>query len=90
VRQWQDAFFDERRMASEYPWMPDLEKLAEAFGARGFTLREYDEVADTLTAALEYDGPSVVDAHVDPRENVYPMVPSGGDNAEFALAEDQL
>jgi len=90
VRQWQDAFFDRRRMASEYPWIPDLEKLAEAFGARGFTLREYDEVADTLEAALEYDGPSVVDVHIDPTENVFPMVPSGGDNAEFALAEDHL
>jgi len=90
VRQWQDAFFERRRMASEYPWVPDFAALAEAFGARGFTMREYDEVADTLEAALEYDGPSVVDAHIDPAENVYPMVPSGGDNARFALSEDQL
>jgi len=90
VRQWQDAFFEGRRMASEYPWIPDFETLAEAFGARGFTLREYDDVADVLEEAMEYDGPSVVDAHIDPAENVYPMVPSGGDNARFALSEDQL
>ena len=90
VRQWQDAFFDQRRMASMYGWMPDFAKLAEAFGARGFTLREYDEVADTLRAAIDYDGPSIVDAHIDPDENVYPMVPSGGDNCQFALSEDQL
>ncbi|WP_254534573.1 biosynthetic-type acetolactate synthase large subunit [Halomarina litorea] len=90
VRQWQDAFFDERRMASMYGWMPDFAQLAEAFGARGFTLREYDDVADTLQAAIDYDGPSVVDAHIDPDENVYPMVPSGGDNSQFALSEDQL
>jgi len=90
VRQWQDAFFERRRMASEYPWVPDFAALAEAFGARGFTLEGYDEVADTLQAAFDYDGPSVVDAHIDPAENVYPMVPSGGDNARFALAEDQL
>jgi acetolactate synthase-1/2/3 large subunit len=90
VRQWQDAFFERRRMASEYPWVPDFEALAEAFGARGFTLSDYDEVADTIEAALGYDGPSVVDVHIDPAENVYPMVPSGGDNARFALAEDQL
>jgi acetolactate synthase I/II/III large subunit len=90
VRQWQDAFFERRRMASEYPWMPDFAKLAEAFGAKGFTLREYNEVAETLEAARAYDGPSIVDAHIDPAENVYPMVASGGDNAEFALAEDQL
>ncbi|MFC7154815.1 biosynthetic-type acetolactate synthase large subunit [Halomarina halobia] len=90
VRQWQDAFFGGRRMASEYPWMPDFATLAEAFGARGFTLDSYDDVADTLEAALAYDGPSVVDAHIDPAENVYPMVPSGGANDQFALSEDHL
>ena len=77
-------------MASEYPWIPDFAELAEAFGAKGLTLREYDAVADTLQEAIEYDGPAVVDAYIDPAENVYPMVSSGGDNARFALAEDQL
>ncbi|MFC6835797.1 biosynthetic-type acetolactate synthase large subunit [Halomarina ordinaria] len=90
VRQWQDAFFGGRRMASEYRWMPDFATLAEAFGARGFTVDDYDDVADTLEAALDYDGPSVVDAFVDPAENVYPMVPSGGANDQFALSEDHL
>jgi acetolactate synthase-1/2/3 large subunit len=90
VRQWQDAFFGERHMASEYPWVPDFDTLAEAFGARGFRIESYDEVDAVVAEALEYDGPSVVDAHIDPGENVYPMVPSGGDNGLFALAEDQL
>ncbi|QLG26084.1 biosynthetic-type acetolactate synthase large subunit [Halorarum halophilum] len=90
VRQWQDAFFEGRHMASEYDWMPEFDKLAEAFGARGFRIDSYDEVADVVGEALAYDGPSVVDAHIDPRENVYPMVSSGGANGEFALTEDQL
>jgi acetolactate synthase-1/2/3 large subunit len=90
VRQWQDAFFGERHMASEYPWIPDFDTLAEAFGARGFRIETYDEVAPVVAEALEHDGPSVVDAHIDPGENVYPMVPSGGDNGLFALSEDQL
>ncbi|RRJ33740.1 biosynthetic-type acetolactate synthase large subunit [Halocatena pleomorpha] len=90
VRQWQDAFFDQRRMASEYQWVPDFATLAEAFGAKGFTVREYEAVPDTLEAAQAYDGPSVVDVFIDPEENVYPMVSSGGNNAEFALSEDQL
>ncbi|SDR36569.1 biosynthetic-type acetolactate synthase large subunit [Natronobacterium texcoconense] len=90
VRQWQDAFFEGRHAASEYNWMPEFDKLAEAFGAQGFRIDEYDEVADTIEAALEYDGPSVIDVHIDPQANVYPMVPSGGDNARFALTEDQL
>ncbi|SFG16955.1 acetolactate synthase, large subunit [Halopelagius inordinatus] len=90
VRQWQDAFFDRRRMAADYDWCPEFDKLAEAFGARGFRVDEYDEVADTIEAALDYDGPSVVDFHIDPAENVYPMVASGAPNGKFALTEDQL
>jgi hypothetical protein len=48
VRQWQDAFFEHRRMASEYPWIPEFDMLAEAFGARGFRLETYDDVGETL------------------------------------------
>jgi acetolactate synthase-1/2/3 large subunit len=90
VRQWQDAFFDGRRMASEYPWVPQFDVLAEGFGAKGFTLDTQADVEETLQAALEYDGPSVVDVHVDPEEDVYPMVPSGGNNTNFAMNGDQL
>ncbi len=90
VRQWQDAFFEGRHSASEYGWCPEFDKLAEAFGAKGFRIDDYDDVADTIEAAIAYDGPSVIDAHIDPQANVYPMVPSGGDNGQFALTEDQL
>ncbi|WP_336346238.1 biosynthetic-type acetolactate synthase large subunit [Halalkalicoccus ordinarius] len=90
VRQWQDAFFEGRRMASEYSWVPQFDVLAEAFGAQGFRLETDNEVEETLQAALDYDGPSVVDAHVDPAEDVYPIVPSGGDNAKFAMNGAQL
>jgi len=90
VRQWQDAFFDGRHSASEYGWCPDFAKLAEAFGAKGITVEDYDEVADAVEDSLAYDGPAVVDFRVDPEENVYPMVPSGGDNGQFALEADQL
>ncbi|WP_267161836.1 biosynthetic-type acetolactate synthase large subunit [Halovenus salina] len=90
VRQWQDGFFEGRHMASKYGWVPEFDTLAEAFGARGFSLDDADDAEATLTAASEYDGPAVVDAHIDPDENVYPMVPSGGDNARFALNETQL
>lgn len=90
VRQWQDGFYEGRRMASEYPWIPQFDKLAEAFGAAGFRIDEYDDVEETIQKAREYDGPAVIDAIIDPTENVYPMVPSGGDNARFALNDEQL
>ena len=90
VRQWQDGFYEGRHMASEYPWIPQLDKVAEAFGAKGFRIETYEEVEETIQAAREYDGPAVIDAIIDPKENVYPMVPSGGDNAEFVLNATQL
>ncbi|MFC6785033.1 biosynthetic-type acetolactate synthase large subunit [Halobaculum halobium] len=90
VRQWQDAFFEGNHMASQYDWMPEFDTLAEAFGAKGFRIDEYDDVEGVVEEALAYDGPSVVDAHIDPEENVYPMVASGAANGQFALAEDQL
>jgi len=90
VRQWQDGFYEGRRMASEYPWVPQFDMLAEAFGARGFRLEDPEEVDEVLEKARNYDGPAVIDAIIDPAENVYPMVPSGGDNGLFALNGDQL
>ncbi|MCQ4332780.1 biosynthetic-type acetolactate synthase large subunit [Natronomonas sp. F2-12] len=90
VRQWQDVFFGQRHMASDYPWIPEFDTLAEAFGARGFRIDTDEEVEGVIEEALAYDGPSVVDVHIDPGEKVYPMVPGGGDNGLFALTEEQL
>ena len=90
IRQWQDSFYDGRQMASEYSWIPEFDKLAEAYGAQGLRMEGYDEVEETIQRARDYDGPSVIDAFIDPTENVYPMVPSGGDNARFALNERHL
>ncbi len=90
VRQWQDAFFEGRRMASEYPWVPKFDTLAEAFGADGFRIEGYDDAPDVIEEALATDGPAVVDVYIDPTEDVYPMVPSGGDNGQFALSEEHL
>ena len=90
VRQWQDSFYGGNRMASEYPWVPRFDKLAEAYGAQGLRLEDYDEVDEVIELARAYDGPSVIDTIIDPEENVYPIVPAGGDNARFALSEAML
>jgi acetolactate synthase-1/2/3 large subunit len=90
VQQWQDGFYDGRRMASEYDWVPDFAALAEAFGATGLRLESYDDAAETIERALDADGPTVVDVLIDPEEKVFPMVPSGGANHEFALTEEHL
>ena len=90
VRQWQDGFYDGRRTASEYPWVPQFDAVAEAFGAKGLRAETYEGLEECIQTARAYDGPAVIDAAIDPEENVYPMVPGGGDNARFALDDDQL
>ncbi|MBS3760187.1 biosynthetic-type acetolactate synthase large subunit [Halodesulfurarchaeum sp.] len=90
IRQWQDAFYDQRRYESKWDWGPDFASLAEAYGAQGLQAMAYDEVPEVIEEAFAYDGPSVIDFHIDQVADVYPMVPSGGNNAEFALEEDHL
>ena len=43
---------------------PRFDRLAEVYGARGFYVTRPDEIADTVTAALALDGPSVIEIPV--------------------------
>ncbi len=50
----------------------DFAKVAEAFGARGFTITDPRECRATLEEALRHPGPVVVQAVVDPNEPPMP------------------
>ncbi len=76
VRQWQELFYQKRYVASAMK-NPDYARVAEAFGAKGLSVREKGEVRDAIEQMLRHDGPVVLDVHVDPDENVYPMVAAG-------------
>ena len=78
VRQWQDMFFEERFSQVELTHhVPDYAALAEAYGARGFTVEREDDLVDALAEALECGRTAVVDCRVDPREHCFPMIPAG-------------
>ena len=78
VRQWQELFYEERESGVDLEGNPDFAKLAEAYGAKGFTLRRPGDVRRILTQALEYnDGPCVINAEVEKADNVFPMIPAG-------------
>ncbi|MDE0023321.1 MAG: biosynthetic-type acetolactate synthase large subunit [Spirochaetaceae bacterium] len=78
VRQWQELFYEERESGVDLEGNPDFAKLAESYGAKGFTLRRPGDVRRILTAALEYnDGPCVINAEVEKTDNVFPMIPAG-------------
>ncbi len=76
VRQWQELFYGKRYVASKM-CNPDYARVAEAFGAKGIAVREKGQVPDAIRTMLETPGPVVLDVHVDPTENVYPMVSVG-------------
>jgi acetolactate synthase-1/2/3 large subunit len=79
VQQWQEMFFEERLSQVHLTHqVPDYAQLAEAYGARGYTLSSEDEL-DVLEEALELGRSRtvVVDARVDPKEQCFPMIPAG-------------
>ena len=43
---------------------PRLDRLAEAYGARGFHVSRPDEIGDAVTAALKSEGPCVIEIPV--------------------------
>ncbi len=76
VRQWQELFYGRRYSCSSLE-NPDFARIAEAFGAVGVRADKKQEVPEVITAMLAEKRPCVVDFHVDPEENVWPMVPAG-------------
>ncbi len=79
VRQWQELFFD-RRYSHTYlaGGNPDFVRVAEAYGGHGILVEDAGDVEPALERAMEIDdGPVLIDFHVDPEENVFPMVPAG-------------
>lgn len=84
VRQWQELFFERRYMAVDMP-NPSFARVAEAFGCTGIDLKDPKDVPDAIRQMLDAPGPVVVDAHVEPEENVYPMVAVGKSLHEMTM-----
>ncbi len=77
VRQWQDIFYEKRHSHSLFPNNPDFARVSEAFNVKGFHVTTLKEFEEAMKIALTLDGPSVLDVHISPSENVYPMVCTG-------------
>jgi len=79
VRQWQEMFYDRTYSEVDISVAPDFVKLAEAYGARGFRAEKPSELREVMEAALTHKGVAVMDVVISKEENVFPMVPAGGD-----------
>ena len=91
VRQWQHLFYDRRESAVMLPQdLPDLVKLADAYGIPGFRAESMDELQAVLEKAVQVtDQPVIIDLRVDPEEMVFPMVPAGASNDAIIESHDE-
>ncbi len=78
VRQWQGIFYGERYSQTTLNRKTNFAALADAFGAKGFSVSSLDELEEVLKAADTGDtGSYVIDCHIDMDEKVLPMIPPG-------------
>ncbi|CAM4341010.1 biosynthetic-type acetolactate synthase large subunit [Paenibacillus tarimensis] len=87
VRQWQEIIYDNRYSHIDLAGSPDFVKLAEAYGVKAFRASNKEEARTAWEAALQHDGPAVVEFVVRKGENVYPMVTQGNTIDEMILGD---
>ncbi len=83
VRQWQELFFAERYSEVDLSDNPDFVKVAEAFGMPAFRIERQEEVEAAIKRILTSEGPLFCHVLIDPKENVWPLVPPGKSNSEM-------
>jgi acetolactate synthase-1/2/3 large subunit len=87
VRQWQDLFFDGNLSEVDLSDNPDFAAVARAFGIDAFRISRRDEVSPGIERLLDAPGPCLAHVIIDPRENVWPLVPPGKSNAEMIYGD---
>jgi acetolactate synthase-1/2/3 large subunit len=90
VRQWQELFHNSRYSETYLSTVPDWVKLAEAYGAEGRHVTRPEEVRPALRWAQQFrDRPVILNFMVVQEENVFPMVPAGGDTGNPILGPEE-
>jgi len=84
VRQWQELFFNERYSETHLK-NPDFVKVAEAYGIRGRKVTDRSELDGAIREMLEHRGPYLLEAVVETKGMVYPMVPAGGSVTDILI-----
>lgn len=69
----------------DYDYLPNFVKLAEAHGAKAYRVIDPDKLESTLKRAIFSGKTSVVEIIVEPRANVYPMIPGGKSVTEMVF-----
>jgi acetolactate synthase I/II/III large subunit len=87
VRQWQQLLHGGRYSHSYTEALPDFVKLADAYGCVGLRADKPSELDDKIKEMIKVRRPVLVDVRVDPKENCYPMMPSGAAHNEMILCD---
>ena len=80
VRQWQELFHEGRYSEIDLSDNPDFVEVARSFGIPGFRVDRRDQVDDAIQRLLNADGPILAHVCIDPKTNVWPLVPPGETN----------
>ena len=87
VRQWQELLHGGRYAESYSEALPDFVKLAEAYHAHGIRCTKPGDLDRAIKEMIEVDKPVLFDCVVDPKENCFPMIPSGRAHNEMLLGD---
>ncbi len=87
VRQWQELLHGGRYSESYSEALPDFVKLAEAYHAVGIRCDKPGDLDHAIKEMIAVDKPVLFDCVVDPKENCFPMIPSGRAHNEMILGD---
>ncbi len=88
VRQWQELLHGGRYSESYSAALPDFVKLADSFHAVGLRAESVDQLDGVIREMLACDRAVIADIAVDPKENCFPMIPSGAPHNEMILGPE--
>jgi len=83
VRQWQELFFEENFSEIDLSDNPDFAEVAHSFGIEAFSIDHRSQVDGAIRRLLNTDGPILCHVRIDPRENVWPLVPPNSSNVQM-------
>lgn len=78
VYQWQGIFYGNRYSSTDPQRKTDFVKVAEGFGAKGYSAKTPEDFEAVFKEALKQTGPVWIECAIAKNENVYPMIPGGG------------
>jgi acetolactate synthase-1/2/3 large subunit len=89
VRQWQELLHGGRYSESYSDALPDFVKLAESFHAVGLRATKVSDLDAAIKEMIATPKTVVLDVAVDPKENCFPMIPSGAAHYDMILGPGQ-